>query len=138
MAAADEAELAQMVTTSLTIDDAPSAFRFPRGEGTGVAIPPRGMALEIGKGRILREGSDVALLSLGTTFYFAEGYTGPGFDQYLTIQNPGATPATGCVRFEGRPQPCHSEASAEESGLPALRGAERHQTHACAQDQILR
>lgn len=66
MAAADEAELKHMVATAAQIDDRPSAFRYPRGEGTGVALPERGVPLEIGKGRVLREGSSVALLSLGT------------------------------------------------------------------------
>ncbi len=65
MAAADEAELKHMVATSLAVDDRPSAFRFPRGEGFGVALPARGRALPIGKGRVLRQGSSVALLSLG-------------------------------------------------------------------------
>ena len=66
MAAADEAELKHMVATAVAIDDRPSAFRYPRGEGTGVAMPETGTALPIGKGRILREGTAVALLSLGT------------------------------------------------------------------------
>jgi 1-deoxy-D-xylulose-5-phosphate synthase len=66
MAAADEAELAQMVATSLAIDDGPSAFRFPRGEGLGVSIPSILKPLEIGKGRIIQEGTEVALLSYGT------------------------------------------------------------------------
>ena len=66
MAAADEAELKHMVATAASIDDRPSAFRYPRGEGTGVQMPEVGEALPIGKGRILREGSTVALLSLGT------------------------------------------------------------------------
>ncbi|MBX9594186.1 MAG: 1-deoxy-D-xylulose-5-phosphate synthase, partial [Roseomonas sp.] len=66
MAAADEAELAHMVATAAVIDDRPSAFRYPRGEGTGVAVPARGTPLEIGRGRILREGNAVALLSYGT------------------------------------------------------------------------
>jgi 1-deoxy-D-xylulose-5-phosphate synthase len=65
MAAADEAELVHMVATAASIDDAPSAFRYPRGEGTGVALPKRGTVLPIGKGRLLREGSAVALLSFG-------------------------------------------------------------------------
>ena len=65
MAAADEAELVHMVATQVAVDDRPSAVRYPRGEGVGVALPERGVALEIGKGRILREGSKVALLSLG-------------------------------------------------------------------------
>jgi 1-deoxy-D-xylulose-5-phosphate synthase len=66
MAAADEAELARMVATAVAIDDRPSAFRYPRGEGTGVAIPDIAEPLEIGKGRIVREGSAVAILSFGT------------------------------------------------------------------------
>jgi 1-deoxy-D-xylulose-5-phosphate synthase len=66
MAASDEAELAHMVATAAAIDDAPSAFRYPRGEGTGVAVPARGTPLEIGRGRILREGTSIAILSYGT------------------------------------------------------------------------
>jgi 1-deoxy-D-xylulose-5-phosphate synthase len=66
MAAADEAELVHMVATQVAIDDRPSALRYPRGEGVGVELPQAGVALEIGKGRIVREGSKVALLSLGT------------------------------------------------------------------------
>jgi len=66
MAAADEAELTRMVATSAAIDDRPSAFRYPRGEGVGIDIPEPGQPLEIGKGRIIREGSAVAILSYGT------------------------------------------------------------------------
>jgi 1-deoxy-D-xylulose-5-phosphate synthase len=66
MAAADEAELVHMVATSVALDDRPSAFRYPRGEGVGVEMPERGVPLEIGRGRIVREGSTVALLSIGT------------------------------------------------------------------------
>ena len=66
MAAADEAELVHMVATAAAIDDRPSAFRYPRGEGFGVPLPAEGIPLEIGKGRVLREGSAVALLSFGT------------------------------------------------------------------------
>ncbi len=66
MAAADEAELKHMVATAAAIDDRPSAVRYPRGEGFGVEMPSEGVPLEIGRGRILREGSAVALLSLGT------------------------------------------------------------------------
>ena len=66
MAAADEAELVHMVATAVAIDDRPSALRYPRGDGVGVDMPEFGVPLEIGKGRILREGSSVALLSLGT------------------------------------------------------------------------
>ena len=66
MAAADEADLAAMIATSLEIDDRPSAFRYPRGDGIGVEIPELAAPLEIGKGRIVREGTTVAILSLGT------------------------------------------------------------------------
>ncbi|MGN6209127.1 1-deoxy-D-xylulose-5-phosphate synthase [Asticcacaulis sp.] len=66
MAAADEAELAAMIATAAAYDDGPSAFRYPRGEATGIAIPERAAPLAIGKGRILREGTKVAILSLGT------------------------------------------------------------------------
>ena len=65
MAAADELELANMVATAAAIDDRPSAFRYPRGDGIGLPLPERGQILEIGRGRIVREGSTVALLSLG-------------------------------------------------------------------------
>ncbi|MEZ5692543.1 MAG: 1-deoxy-D-xylulose-5-phosphate synthase [Altererythrobacter sp.] len=65
MAAADEAELAHMTYTAAEYDDGPIAFRYPRGAGTGVAIPDTLQKLEIGKGRIVREGSKVAILSLG-------------------------------------------------------------------------
>jgi 1-deoxy-D-xylulose-5-phosphate synthase len=65
MAASDEAELVHMVATAAAIKDRPSAFRYPRGEGVGVPLPDEGKPLEIGKGRVLREGSKVALLSFG-------------------------------------------------------------------------
>jgi 1-deoxy-D-xylulose-5-phosphate synthase len=66
MAASDEAELARMTATAAAIDDGPSAFRYPRGEGTGVEIPEILIPLEIGKGHIVREGGAVAILSFGT------------------------------------------------------------------------
>ena len=66
MGAADETELMHMVATAAAIDDRPSAFRYPRGEGIGVEMPERGTVLEIGKGRLIREGSKIALLSFGT------------------------------------------------------------------------
>jgi 1-deoxy-D-xylulose-5-phosphate synthase len=65
MAAADEVELMHMVATSAAIDDRPSAFRYPRGEGFGLELPKRGSVLEIGKGRVLREGNAIAILSYG-------------------------------------------------------------------------
>jgi 1-deoxy-D-xylulose-5-phosphate synthase len=66
MAAADEAELVHMVATAAAIDDRPSALRYPRGEGVGVEMPAEGKPLEIGRGRIIREGNRIALLSFGT------------------------------------------------------------------------
>ncbi|MBX7250118.1 MAG: 1-deoxy-D-xylulose-5-phosphate synthase [Caulobacteraceae bacterium] len=66
MAPSDEAELAAVIATACEIDDAPSAFRYPRGEGIGIDIPELAAPLEIGKGRIVREGTAVAILSLGT------------------------------------------------------------------------
>ncbi|HKH96116.1 MAG TPA: 1-deoxy-D-xylulose-5-phosphate synthase [Beijerinckiaceae bacterium] len=66
MAAADEAELVHMVATAAAYDDGPIAFRYPRGEGVGVEMPERGVPLPIGKGRIVREGDRIAILSLGT------------------------------------------------------------------------
>ena len=66
MAAGDEADLVHMVATQVAIDNAPSALRYPRGEGLGVELPEVGIPLEIGKGRILRQGTKVALLSFGT------------------------------------------------------------------------
>jgi len=65
MAAADEAELVHMVATAAAIDDRPSAVRYPRGEGIGIPLPEHGEPLEIGRGRIVREGSSIAILSLG-------------------------------------------------------------------------
>ena len=66
MAAGDEAELVHMVRTAAAYDEGPVAFRYPRGEGVGVDLPERGSILEIGKGRIVREGTTVAILSLGS------------------------------------------------------------------------
>jgi 1-deoxy-D-xylulose-5-phosphate synthase len=65
MAAADEADLFHMVATCAAIDDAPSAVRYPRGDGIGVPLPERGVPLEIGRGRIMREGTKIALLNFG-------------------------------------------------------------------------
>ena len=66
MGAADEAELARMIATSVAIDDRPSGFRYPRGDGVGIEIPEFAEPLEIGRGRIVREGTAVAILSFGT------------------------------------------------------------------------
>ncbi|MBM3506983.1 MAG: 1-deoxy-D-xylulose-5-phosphate synthase [Alphaproteobacteria bacterium] len=68
MAPSDEAELARAIATAAAIDDRPSAFRYPRGEATGVQIPADPQPLEIGRGRVVREGSTIAILSLGTRF----------------------------------------------------------------------
>ncbi len=69
MAPSDEAELAHMVSTAVAIDDRPSAFRYPRGEGVGAVIPDFAEPLEIGRGRIVREGNSVAILSFGTRLF---------------------------------------------------------------------
>ncbi len=66
MAAADEAELVHMVATAVAYDEGPIAFRYPRGEGVGIDMPAQGEVLPIGRGRVLREGNKVALLSFGT------------------------------------------------------------------------
>ena len=66
MGAADEAELVHMIATAAKIDDRPCAFRYPRGEGVGIDMPEEGVPIEIGKGRIMRQGTTVALLSFGT------------------------------------------------------------------------
>jgi 1-deoxy-D-xylulose-5-phosphate synthase len=72
MAAADEAELVHMVHTMAVHDSGPIAVRYPRGNGTGVALPAVPLRLEIGKGRVVREGKKVAILSLGTRLAEAE------------------------------------------------------------------
>ena len=72
MAAADEAELCHMVHTMALHDSGPIAVRYPRGEGRGVSLPEEPKRLEIGKGRIIREGKSVAILSLGTRLAEAE------------------------------------------------------------------
>jgi 1-deoxy-D-xylulose-5-phosphate synthase len=66
MAPADEAELVHVVATAVAISDRPSAFRYPRGEGTGVALPTAGEVMTLGRGRLMREGNNIAILSLGT------------------------------------------------------------------------
>src|SRR3546814_12286669 len=66
MAPSDEAERMHMVATACQIDDRPSAIRYPRGEALGIEMPPRGTPLAIGKGRVVRAGSKVAILPLGT------------------------------------------------------------------------
>lgn len=66
MAASDEAELVKMINTSVNINDRPSAFRYPRGAGIGIDLPPINKTIEIGKGRVIKEGKKVALLNFGT------------------------------------------------------------------------
>ncbi|MEP3920621.1 1-deoxy-D-xylulose-5-phosphate synthase [Ascidiaceihabitans sp.] len=92
MAAADEAELAHMVATAAAHDDGPIAFRFPRGEGNGVDMPERGTPLEIGKGRMIRHGKQVALLSFGTRLAEVEKAA-----EALTAK--GITPTIADARF---------------------------------------
>ncbi|MGB0671455.1 MAG: transketolase C-terminal domain-containing protein, partial [Rhodospirillales bacterium] len=72
MAAGDEAELVRMTATAAAIDDGPSALRYPRGEGVGVELPTVSEVLEIGKGRLIREGGKVAILSIGSRLRDAE------------------------------------------------------------------
>ncbi|SLN34498.1 1-deoxy-D-xylulose-5-phosphate synthase [Pseudooctadecabacter jejudonensis] len=92
MAAADEAELARMVATAVAHDDGPIAFRFPRGEGVGVEIPEEATPLEIGKGRMVREGSRVAILSFGTRLQEVEAAA-------EALEARGITPTVADARF---------------------------------------
>lgn len=92
MAAADEAELKHMVATAAAYDDGPISFRFPRGEGNGVDMPERGEVLEIGKGRIIAEGSKVALLSFGTRLAEVE-------KAVEALAGKGITPTVADARF---------------------------------------
>lgn len=92
MAAADEAELVDMIATAASINDRPSAVRYPRGEGVGVDLPRKGTPLEIGKGRIVREGKGVAILSLGTRLQEVEKAA-----ENLTAK--GITPTIADARF---------------------------------------
>uniref|UniRef100_UPI003F69DC62 transketolase C-terminal domain-containing protein n=1 Tax=Lentibacter sp. TaxID=2024994 RepID=UPI003F69DC62 len=92
MAASDEAELKHMVATAAAHDSGPIAFRYPRGEGVGVEMPQRGVALEIGKGRVVREGARVALLSFGTRLAEAEAAA-------ETLAAKGINPTVADARF---------------------------------------
>ncbi|MFZ5964062.1 1-deoxy-D-xylulose-5-phosphate synthase [Thalassococcus sp. BH17M4-6] len=92
MAAADEAELKHMVATAAAHDEGPIAFRYPRGEGEGVEMPERGEVLEIGKGRMIREGSRVAILSFGTRM-------GEVMRACETLDAQGITPTVADARF---------------------------------------
>jgi len=92
MAAADEAELMHMIATAHSINDRPSAFRYPRGEGVGVELPEKGEVLEIGKGRMIREGARVAILSFGTRLAEAEAAA-------ESLSARGITPTVADARF---------------------------------------
>jgi 1-deoxy-D-xylulose-5-phosphate synthase len=92
MAAADEAELCRMVATAAAYDDGPSAFRFPRGEGVGCEMPERAEPLEIGKGRMIQEGSRVALLSFGTRLQEVQAAA-------EALSSRGLTPTIADARF---------------------------------------
>ncbi|MEO1239105.1 MAG: 1-deoxy-D-xylulose-5-phosphate synthase [Pseudomonadota bacterium] len=92
MAAADEAELQHMVATAVAHDEGPIAFRFPRGEGTGAVRPDRGEMLPIGKGRIMREGKGVAILSFGTRLSEA-------LDAAKALEAKGISPTVADARF---------------------------------------
>jgi len=92
MAAADEAELVHMVATAVAHDEGPIAFRFPRGEGVGVEMPEKGIPLEIGKGRMIREGKGVAILSFGTRLKEVE-------DACEALAAKGITPTIADARF---------------------------------------
>ncbi len=84
MAAADEVELMHMVRTAAAYNDGPIAFRYPRGEGVGLELPERGEVLEIGKGRIVQEGTDVAILSFGAHLAECEKAAAQLADQGVT------------------------------------------------------
>ncbi|OZO45853.1 1-deoxy-D-xylulose-5-phosphate synthase, partial [Pseudomonas fluorescens] len=92
MAAADEAELVHMVTTAAAHDEGPIAFRYPRGEGVGVDMPEKGVPLEIGKGRMIQEGSRVAILSFGTRLSEV-------MEACELLQAQGITPTVADARF---------------------------------------
>ena len=92
MAAADEAELVRMVATAAAHDEGPIAFRFPRGEGVGVEMPENPDVLEIGKGRMIREGSRVAILSFGTRLLEAQ-------KACEALEAKGITPTLADARF---------------------------------------
>ncbi len=92
MAPADEAELMHMVATAVALDDAPCAFRYPRGDGIGVELPERGEPLTIGRGRIVRAGERVALLSLGTRL-------APCLQAATFLEEQGVFPTVADARF---------------------------------------
>jgi len=136
MAAADEAELMHMVATAAAIDDRPSAFRFPRGEGVGVELPARGEILEIGRGRVVREGTKVAILSLGTRLAAA-------IDAAETLEACGLSTTVADARFMKpldrdllrRLAKSHEVLVTVEEG--AIGGFGSHVLHALAEEGLL-
>ncbi|MGR3802559.1 1-deoxy-D-xylulose-5-phosphate synthase [Marinibacterium profundimaris] len=92
MAAADEAELVHMVATAAAHDSGPIAFRYPRGAGTGAALPERGTVLEIGRGRVVQEGEDLAILSFGAHLYEVQAAAS-------LLAEEGITPTIADARF---------------------------------------
>jgi 1-deoxy-D-xylulose-5-phosphate synthase len=137
MAAADEAELVHMVATAAAYDDGPIALRYPRGEGIGVPLPARGRILALGKGRIMREGKDVAILTLGTRLKSALSAA-----EYLAARGVSCTVAD--ARF-AKPLDCdlirqlarhHRMLITVEEGAAGGFGA--HVLHYLANDDLLR
>ena len=136
MAPSDEAELIHMVATSAAIDDRPSAFRFPRGEGVGCDLPEIGVPLEIGRGRIVREGTKVAILSLGTRLAAA-------LDASETLEAHGLSTTVADARFMKpldrdlirRLAKEHEVLVTVEEG--AVGGFGSHVLHALAEDGLL-
>jgi 1-deoxy-D-xylulose-5-phosphate synthase len=92
MAPSDEGEMMHMMATLAAYDDGPSAIRYPRGEGEGVELPERGTPVPIGKGRVVREGKVVALLSLGTRLY-------PCLEAAEDLAQRGLSPTVADARF---------------------------------------
>jgi 1-deoxy-D-xylulose-5-phosphate synthase len=135
MAAADEAELVHMVATARSLDDRPCAFRYPRGEGTGVALPVLGEVLPIGKGRILREGTSVAILNFGTRLVeclkAAEKFSAYGLSATVADARFAKPLDTGLVR---RLAQNHEVILTIEEGSAGGFGA--HVLHFCAWDGL--
>ena len=129
MGPADEAELAHAIATAVEIDDRPSAFRYPRGEGVGVEIPALASPLEIGKGRIVREGTAVAILSFGTrlgeALKAADLLAARGLS--ATVWSPGRPlpPSRWIVGPGPAPRPRPRGADAPSEGAAGVRSAVR-------------
>ena len=116
MAAADELELRHMVATQVAIEDRPSALRYPRGEGTGAQLPAEGSVLPLGRGRILREGTSVAILSLGTRL--ARSLEGGGAARKLRSFSDGRR----CAIYQTAGPPAHPGSRARARGADHDRG----------------